>query len=171
MKTKNQKKEMKKTITELDEGVVADSNGHEGCEQRLAEMEMKYKRALADYQNLMRQSAQERQEYVKYANQNLVEELLPILDSLEMAAKHLEDQGLVMVVNQFHQFLDQKGLSTIAPAKGEPFDEHRFECIETVSLDDGSEDGTVARLLTKGYAWQDGTVVRHAKVTVFSNKE
>lgn len=170
MKTKIVKDQDHKTETNT-EVVQEEGTVHEGCEQRLAEMEMKYKRALADYQNLMRQSAQERQEYVKYANHNLVEELLPILDSLEMAAQHLDDQGLVMVVSQFHQFLDQKGLSTITPQKGDHFDEHRFECIETVPVTDGEDDGAVAELLTKGYAWQDGRVVRHAKVTVYSTKE
>src|SRR3989344_7304453 len=67
--------------------------------------EDKYKRALADYQNLSRQHSKERLEFIKYANQNLISELLPIIDHLLQAQSHLKDQGIGLVLKQINQLL------------------------------------------------------------------
>ena len=135
-------------------------------EGHLAEMEDKYKRALADYQNLMKQTQKERQEYIRFANQALINQLLPLLDNLELAAKHVDDPGLAMVVKQFHAALADTGTEIIMPEVGDRFDHDAHECVETIEGNEHQQD-TIAQVSQVGYKWVDGGVIRHAKVVVY----
>ncbi len=125
----------------------------------------KYTRALADYQNLVRQNQRERQEYVKYATQSLVAELLPVYDSLQLASQHSQDQGVVMIAAQFQTLLQNQGITFLNPQAGEPFDPDYHECVEVESSDDSNAD-TIVKLFQTGARWQDGPVIRPAKVAV-----
>lgn len=53
-----------------------------------SEWEDKYKRALADYQNLLKQTAKEKMEFAVYANERMLKEILPVYDHLKMAMEH-----------------------------------------------------------------------------------
>src|ERR1051326_5842694 len=59
---------------------------------KLEEAELKYRRALADYHNLQKRVSEEKQDWVRAANKELLLRLLPVLDTLEMAQKHINDQ-------------------------------------------------------------------------------
>ena len=138
---------------------------------QVEELETLYKRALADYQNLVKQTAKERQEYIKYANSTLIASLLPLLDNLEMAHRHLQDPGLDMIVKQFKQTLIDEGLIPIHPAPGDQFDEQYHEAIDTFEIETQDQvAGTIAEVSLTGYRWHEGTVIRHAKVKVFQDK-
>jgi len=54
--------------------------------------ENKYKRALADYQNLVKENARSKQEFAKYANEQLILEILPVFDNLKEAFKHFNEE-------------------------------------------------------------------------------
>ncbi len=54
-------------------------------------LEEKYKRALADYQNLVKQTAKEKMEFAKYANELLLTEMLPVYDHLKIALRHAKN--------------------------------------------------------------------------------
>src|SRR5690606_3522555 len=101
-------------------------------ESQLQEAEHQWKRALADYKNLMRQTQQERQEYVRFANSTLIAQWLPALDSLAMAVQHLKDPGLEMVYKQFQNSLSDAGVEEINPKEGEAFDAHLHEALDTI---------------------------------------
>src|SRR3990167_3281630 len=77
------------------------------------QLEEQLKRALADYQNLERRVEEERKLLGQLSSAILIEKFLPVLDNLENAKKHLDDQGLEMVINQFKDILKTEGVEEI----------------------------------------------------------
>jgi len=137
---------------------------------QLADLDAKYKRALADYQNLTKQHQKERQEYLKYANSSLITQFLPLLDNLKMAYQHLPDPGLEMIIKQFQQILTDEGIQEINPQPGESFFEGEQECIETLE-GSAEQQNQIAEVSQTGYKYTSGYVIRHAKVKVYKNTE
>lgn len=135
--------------------------------QEIRDLEDKLARALADYQNLVKRVDKEKEEITSRANKGLLRNLLPVLDILEMAQKHLGDQGLGMAITQFEDALEQSGTKEIKVEVGEKFDEEKHEATE---VSQGGKSGTIASVLRKGYKWRDGTVLRPAQVRVYDGK-
>lgn len=127
--------------------------------------ENKYLRALADYQNLIKQSAREREDFLKYALSGFLEDLLPVYDHLKMSLKGLKDddnknpwvEGVKHVLNQFKEVLKSRGLEEIK-TWGEKFDHETMEAI------DGAGENVKTEVIA-GYKL-NGRVIRHAKVIV-----
>ncbi len=119
----------------------------------------KYQRALADYQNLVRRSQEEKAEFAKFASRDLIEDLLQPLDHLALAAEKIDDQGVKMVAEEFARVLEGHGLQEI-PVIGKTFDVETMEAVEK----EGKGD-KVIRVVTRGYAL-NGKVIRHAKVVL-----
>lgn len=118
-------------------------------------------RVLADYDNLRKRSEAEKQVWFKFAKQDILVKLLPVIDTLEIAQKHLKDKGLELAMNQFMSVLAEEEIKEV---ETEMFDENFHDAIETV---DGGEPGQIAEVVLKGYQFSDGTVIRHAKVRVY----
>lgn len=131
--------------------------------EELASVRGMLARALADYDNLSKRVDRERQELGKLASISVVVKLLPVLDNLESAQTHLQDQGLAISIIEFKRVLSEEGLSEIKPKTGEKFDENTMEAIEVVA---GARDNEVSEVVLVGYKYSDGSVVRHAKVKV-----
>jgi len=134
-------------------------------DEKIVELEEKYKRVLADYQNQERRHKEGQGQVIKMANATLIEKLLINIDSLELAQKHLKDKGLQMVIDQFLSTLSQEGLKEIATDHGQ-FDPLLMDCTEVVP---GKKDHVV-ETVTKGYYLYDN-VLRPAKVKVGSGEE
>ena len=132
--------------------------------EKIHELEEKYKRVLADYQNQERRFKEGQSQIVKMANATLLEKLLLNIDSLELAQKHLQDKGLQMVINQFFTTLEQEGLKEIKTDHSD-FDPITMDCSEVVS----GEKDKVVETITKGYYLFD-QVLRPAKVKVGSGE-
>ena len=101
-------------------------------QDEITTLDQNWKRALADYQNLVKRIESEKSEIMKLASLNVVNKLVPTLDILELAAKHSQDEGVQMAVKQFQQVLSDEGLEEINPAVGDKFDPNLHECIEPV---------------------------------------
>lgn len=128
--------------------------------EKITELENNYKRALADYQNQERRHKEMESSLIKNASAPILEKLLVILDSLEMAQLHLKDQGLQMVIDQSHKLLQSEGLEPIE-TDGKPFDPFTMDCTELV---DGPKD-IVIETVSKGYTLF-GKALRPARVKV-----
>ena len=133
-------------------------------QEEIKTLDNNWKRALADYQNLVKRFETERQEVIKLASLNVVGKLLPTLDVLELAASHSQDEGVNMAIKQFQLVLADEGLEEIAPAVGDKFDPSIHECIERIN---GEPVESIAELVFKGYKI-NGFILRPAKVKVFS---
>ena len=120
------------------------------------------RRAIADYQNLMRRTQDDRIKMVKLAGRSVIESLLQPFEHLHMATQQLKDQGLNMVYQQFQQALEQEGLEEI-PVMGKEFDPHVMEVIDKQLVDDPSQVDKVVKVTQRGFTL-NGEVIQHAKV-------
>jgi molecular chaperone GrpE len=127
---------------------------------QILDLENKWKRALADYDNLQKRITREKEEFVKLANLILIDKLLDVLENLERVEKHVKDQGLELAVGQLREVLQAEGLEEIE-VLGKQFDAQTMECVEQVK----GEENQVLAVLTKGYKI-NGRVIRPAKVKV-----
>lgn len=125
------------------------------------ELENQLKRTLADYQNLERRIEEERRLLSRLSAALLIEKLLPVLDNIENAQKHLNDPGLELVIKQFKDTLQSEGVEEII-AQDQEFDPRYHEAIDA---EPGEIDNKVARVVAKGYKIED-KVLRPAKVVV-----
>jgi molecular chaperone GrpE len=124
-----------------------------------------WKRALADYQNLSKRIEADKKDFVRYATANIISELIPTLDILDMADKHSTDPGIHMAVKQFHDVLENSGLQTISPAVGDEYNHQLHECVDILK---GEPKNTIAELLSIGYKI-DSFIIRPAKVKVYKD--
>ena len=139
-----------------------ENKGIEDLKKKVEELENKYKRALADYQNLEKRVQDERGEWILKANRTLLLNLLPVLDTLMFADKHSQgkDQNISLSVKQFLEILEKEGVVRIETL-GKDFDPNLMEGIATVK----GEDGKVISESRAGYVLYD-KVLRPAQVSV-----
>jgi molecular chaperone GrpE len=137
---------------------------------QIRSLDENWKRALADYQNLLRRVDADKKEFVKIANVNLLARLLPSLDIIELAAAHSQDIGVSMAAKQFHQTLFEEGLLVIEPKIGDTFDPLVHECIETLEPKPEKPQNSIAELILKGYKLGDYTL-RPARVKVYKQQQ
>lgn len=129
------------------------------------EMEGRYKRALADYQNLLKRGMEEKQEFIKYANERLILEMLPVYDNLKESLKHVDKkaqesgwaEGIKFVVKQFKDALTSLGVSEIE-IKNKKFDSNKMEAIE-------GKGEKVKSIIKSGYEL-NGKVIIPARVSL-----
>lgn len=129
-------------------------------QEKVSEMEGNWKRALADYKNLVERTNKEKKQFIEFANEVLVLKLLAVYDSLEMLGKYNQDQGLLLTIKQFEQVLKEEGLKEIE-ALGKEFNTNEMEGIEMVA----GEKDIVVEVLTKGFYLKE-KILRPARVKV-----
>lgn len=130
-------------------------------------------RAAAELDNFRKRTARELSETIKYANANLLESLLPVLDNFDygMAAAKAESEGsnlyigLSMVLRQVQDFLKDNGVEEISTV-GAAFDPNVHEAVSQQASDTAAE-GTVISQTRKGYKLRD-RLLRPASVIVSS---
>jgi len=135
----------------------------------------KYKRALADYQNLLKQTAKEKMEFAVYANEQMLREILPVYDNLKMAMEHHNGEttddwlkGVEHVVKQFKDALGKIGVEEIK-IKDKKFDHNLMDALSSEGTEDKSLDGLVAKQVKAGYKL-NGKVIEPVKVIVYKLK-
>lgn len=120
-----------------------------------------YLRALADYRNLEKRILEEKANFTKTANTQLVLKLLPFLDNLEKAEVFIKDQGLKLVKDNLTKVFIELGIEEIQ-ILGKSFDPYLAEAVEVV---DGDNDNIVVDVVRKGYKLDD-RILRVAQVKV-----
>lgn len=128
--------------------------------QKLEEAENKFKRALADYQNLEKRALEDRREWIRSANKDILLRLLPVLDTLILAQKHDKNKTLEISINQFLDVLKSEGVVKIETI-GQVFDPSLMECVTIVE----GKDGEVVEEVRSGYMLGD-RLLRPAQVIV-----
>lgn len=148
-----------------------------------------YKRALADYQNLLKRTAEEKIDCAKYANERLIQEILPVYDNMKLALMHSNggkdagagdkkdgagnggqvEEGIKLVLRQFKNILEEEGLSEIETV-GKTYDHNSMEAMGYTETDDKKKDGIVAEELKPGYKLK-GKVIVPARVKVYEFKK
>ncbi|MBI2074926.1 MAG: nucleotide exchange factor GrpE [Candidatus Levybacteria bacterium] len=132
----------------------------EELKKRNEELENQVKRVLADYQNLEKRVQEEKGNWIRIANKELLLRLLPVLDTLMLAGKHVKDQGLQLSIQQFLNALKNEGVEKVETV-GKDFDPNAMECVEA----EEGEEGKVIDEIRAGYKLNDMTI-RPAQVRV-----
>ena len=128
-------------------------------------------RLQAEFDNFRKRSIRERQEFIKYANEGLIIELVGMLDNFERSIKaadqkqdfRLLHQGVDMISKQLHKLLEEKGLKKIT-SLGEKFDPNKHEAMEAV-VSDEAEEGQILEEFQPGYMLNE-RIIRPAMVKV-----
>lgn len=128
-------------------------------QEALAKCQERERRALADYQNLLRQSQMQRANLVKLANADLLLNILEPLEHLTTASQQLEDPGLAMIVNQLWKQLQAIGLENIEVLH-KKFDLNTMEAIEKKNKGE-----KVIEVLRQAYRL-NGEIIQHARVVL-----
>ncbi len=126
----------------------------------------------ADFINAKKRDEQDKKDFVRFANENLIAELFPVLDSFNMAMGNKEvwekvdknwRMGVEYIANQLKKVLEEHGLKEIDPI-GQKFDPMRDEAIE-----DGKDSDVITTVIAKGYEL-NGKIVKAPKVKVGEKK-
>ena len=132
------------------------------------ELDDRYKRILAEFENFKKRSAKEREGLYNSILSDVIEVILPVVDNLENAAKvETKDesykQGVELVLKQFKDVLTSKGIEEIK-AIGETFDPSLHEAVSSVQ-DDTKGEKEIVQEYRKGYKIGN-RVIRHSMVVV-----
>ena len=120
-------------------------------------------RVQADFENYKKRVLKQQTEYMERAAEHLVEKLLPVLDTADLAMAHDEaNASLHQVVSALTEVLAKEGLERIDPI-GKPFDPSEHDAVMHEPGDDG--EPTVSEVMRAGYKWK-GRVLRPAMVRV-----
>ena len=137
-------------------------------QQELDELNDRYKRVLAEFENFKKRSGKERETLYNSILADIVEVFLPIVDNLENALKtETQDveykKGVELVLKQFKDILKSKGVEEI-PAVGETFDPTLHEAVSSIQAPDKNAQEIVEEY-RKGYKIGN-KVIRHSMVVV-----
>ncbi len=133
-------------------------------EEKIAELENNWKRALADYRNLQKRTEEEKESLVSFISSIIFKRILPVLDNLELVQKHINDTGLDMITKEFRQILADEGVTEME-ALGKEFDAQTMDAVETVE----GEPDRVIEVINKGYLLKN-KLLRPPRVKVGSQE-
>ncbi len=148
-----------------------ENNETSKCEEELSQEKDKYVRLFAEFDNFKKRSQKEKQDFFRYANQDTLVAMLPIVDDFERAINQLGEneanqealEGVKLIYNKFYNTLKDKGLEKIEIKPGDAFDVETQEAITQVETDDAAMKNKVVDVIETGYKLGD-KVIRYAKV-------
>lgn len=132
-------------------------------------------RLKADFENTKKRLERDKQDAIKYANEKLLLEILPIVDNLDRAMASLDEghdpekvkKGLHIAQGELHEVLLEHGVQVVKSV-GEAFDPNMHEAVAVVESDE-KEEGTVLDEIQKGYLL-NGRLIRPSKVRITQKK-
>jgi len=150
---------------------IKEESGADKSEEKKEDSDLndKYMRLMAEYQNYRTRTAKEKTDIYAHANEKFAGELLSVIDNFEraMAAKAENDkfaEGMELILKQLLDVLTKNGVSEIE-ALGKPFDPNFHNAVMTEDAGEGVESGTITKVLQKGYVL-NSKVIRPAMVAV-----
>ncbi len=156
----------------LEEEKDADTN-----KQDYTELERKYLRLAADFENYKKRQVREKADIIAYGNEELIKSLLNVLDNLERAIEHSESkedakpllEGVKLVHKQFISSIEAFGVELIKADKGTDFDPSIHQAIEQVESGELAS-GVILSQMQRGYMLKS-RLLRPALVTVSKNSQ
>ena len=141
-------------------------------EEKLAELQDRYLRLSAEYDNFRKRTLKEKIDLQKSANESLLETLLPVADDFDRALQSVDEakdivavkEGLNLISGKFNGFLSQQGVKEIE-AVNKAFDTDLHEAITKIPAPTKKLKGKVVDVIQKGY-YLNEKVLRYAKVVI-----
>lgn len=157
---------------ETKEEETPEQSGEEKAAKKLSELNDKYLRLSAEYDNYRRRTLKEKMELTKTAGESLILGLLPVIDDFDRALLHIDEakdidalkEGIVLIYNKFKDYLKQQGVNEIE-ASEKDFDTDMHEAVTKIPAPEEGMKGKVIDCIEKGYTLND-KVIRFSKVVV-----
>lgn len=167
-----QNEEQENTQEQAGSDTAAEAPKEPTLEDKYEELNNKYLRIHAEFDNYRKRTNKEKVDLISTANAGVLKDLLPVLDDFERAIANnanAEDidsvrEGFTLIFNKFSSILQAKGLKEMLAA-GEPFDSELHEAIANIPAPKKKLKGKVVEAVEKGYYLND-KVIRYAKVVV-----
>jgi molecular chaperone GrpE len=142
------------------------------AEEKLADLQDRYLRLSAEYDNFRKRTLKEKIELQKSANENLLQALLPVADDFDRAMQSVDEakdiqaikEGMTLILGKFIGFLNQQGVKEIEAVHKE-FDTDLHEAITKIPAPTKKLKGKVVDVVQKGYYLND-KVLRFSKVVI-----
>jgi len=142
------------------------------AEEKLAELQDRYLRLTAEYDNFRKRTLKEKIDLQRSANENLLSALLPVADDFDRGLQSVDEasdieavkEGLKLISGKFKGFLTQQGVKEIEAMK-KVFDTDVHEAITKIPAPSKKLKGKVVDVVQKGYMLND-KVLRYAKVVI-----
>ena len=140
--------------------------------EKLAEMQDKYMRLSAEFDNYRKRTLREKMDISRYAGEDLLMKLLPVMDDFERALKSMEvspectaiKAGIDLIYSKLSDFLKQEGVKEIESLYLD-FNVDLHDAVAKVPVADDDKKGKIVEVLRKGYYLKD-KVIRHTKVVI-----
>ncbi len=163
-----------KEDSEEEKGQESDNSDKkdEDFEAKLAELQDKYLRLSAEFDNYRKRTLKERIELTKSAGENILVGLLPVMDDFDRAISLMEKvsdceamkEGIDLIYGKMKDFLKQQGVKEIE-AMGKDFDTDLHEAVTKIPAAEKKKKGKVVDVIQKGYYLND-KIIRYSKVVV-----
>lgn len=148
------------------------NGGEKANEEKLAEMQDRYLRLSAEFDNYRKRTLREKLELTKYAGEEIILKLLPVVDDFERALKSMEETsecqsiktGIDLIYSKFSDFLIQHGVKEIE-SLNTGFNVDLHDAVARLPVNEEEKKGKVVDVVLKGYYLKD-KVIRHARVVV-----
>ena len=170
----NEVAEDKTSESETGKETVSDKKIHKEkvLLEKLAEMQDKYLRLSAEFDNYRKRTLKEKMEISKYAGEELLKEILPVIDDFERALKHLETsgnyegikEGIDLIYVKLSDFLKHNGVKEIDSLNSD-FNVDLHDATANIPVDEEDKKGKIVEVILKGYYLKD-KVLRHSKVVI-----
>lgn len=139
---------------------------------KLAEMQDKYMRLSAEFDNYRKRTLKEKMDISKYASEDILKKIIPFMDDFDRALKHLNESagyegmknGIELIYNKFDDFLKQNGVKEIEAINAD-FDVDIHEAVAKTPAADEKMKGKIVDVALKGYYLND-KVLRFSKVII-----
>lgn len=154
------------------EEVQQEDEAVKALEARVAEVNDKYIRLAAEFDNYRRRTARERLDLIATAGEDIIKGMLPVLDDCERALQVLREseadkaaiEGTELIYNKLMTFLKGRGLSVIE-ALGKELDTDYHEAVAQLPVQEKKQKNKIVDVIQQGYKLND-KVIRFAKVVV-----
>lgn len=141
-------------------------------EEKLAEMQDRYLRLSAEFDNFRKRTLREKMELAKYATEDILIKIIPVMDDFDRAMANMENaadcsaikSGIDLIYSKFTDFLKQNGIREIESINT-AFNVDLHDAVAKTPVEDENMKGKIIDVVKKGYYLQD-KIIRHAKVVV-----
>lgn len=172
LKAENDKNSKSRKTRKEVKDTAKDDKIEESVEEKLADVQNKYLRLSAEFDNYRKRTLKEKIDLTKSAGESILVNLLPVMDDFDRANKMMEDaeeitaikEGIGLIYNKFIEFLKQNGVKEIE-SNNCKFDTDLHEAITKIPAPDKSMKGKVVDVIQKGYYLND-KVIRYSKVVI-----
>jgi molecular chaperone GrpE len=140
--------------------------------EKLAEMQDKYLRLSAEFDNYRKRTLKEKMDISKYAGEELIKDILPVMDDFERALKHMESnancegmkEGIDLIYVKLSDFLTRNGVREIESLNSN-FNVDLHDATAKVPVNEEDKKGKIVEVILKGYYLKD-KVLRHSQVVI-----